>query len=90
MKTYVESSHPKNDTQIPPTVAIRHVEIELQIRVRRPKGTKLARGGRVRVREVAPCKGDVRVHVSAAVHAWGWFDRHELGAGAGDQLVAKR
>jgi hypothetical protein len=71
-------------------VSIRDVEIDLQIFVRRPKGTERARGGRVRVSEVAACKGDVWVHVGAAGHPRGWFDRHELAGRAGDQLVAKR
>ena len=78
-KTHVESSHPENDNQIPPMVSIRHVEPELHIRVRRPKGAERARGGRVRIGEVATCKGDVRVHVRTAAHARGRFDHHELG-----------
>ena len=71
-------------------MSIRHVELELHIRVRRLKGTERTRGGRVRVGEVAPCKVDIRVHVRAAAHPQGWFDRHELGGRAGDQLVAER
>ena len=71
-------------------VSIRHVEIELHIRVSRPKGTKCASGGRGRVREIAPCKGDVTVHVRAAVHPRGWFYRHEFGGRASDQLVSER
>ena len=71
-------------------VSIRHVELELQVRVRRLIGTERARGGRVRVGEVAACKGDVRVHVGAAAHPRGWLDRYELGGRAGDQLVAER
>ena len=70
-------------------MSIRHVEIELQIRVRRPKGTERTCGGRVRVREVAPCKGDIWVHVHAAADPRGWFDRYQLGGRAGDQLVAE-
>ena len=89
-ETHVESSHPKNDNQIPPMVSIRHVELDLHIRVRRLKGTVCTSGGRVRVGEVPPCKGDVRVQVRAAAQPRGWFDRHELGGRAGDQLVAKR
>ena len=71
-------------------VSVRHVENGLHIRVRRPKGTERARGGRVRVGEVAACKGDVRVHVGAAAHPRGWLDRYELGGRASDRLVAER
>ena len=57
-------------------VSIRHVEIELHIRARRPKRTECARSSRIRVGEVAACKGDVRIHVlvGAAAHPRGWFD----------------
>ena len=71
-------------------MCIRYVELELQIRIRHPKRTIHARVGRVRVDKVAARIGDVWVHVCAAAHPQGWFDRHELGGLAADQLVAKR
>ena len=69
--------------------SIRHVEFELHIRVRRLKWTKRARGGRVRVGEVATCKSDIGVHVGAATHPRRWVNHHELSGRAGDQLVAE-
>ena len=86
--THVETCHTKYDTQVPPVRPVRHVN-ELHIRVRRCKGTERARGGRVRVGEVAACKSDVGVHVSAAGHLRGRFKYHELGRRAGDLLVAE-
>ena len=82
--THVETSHSKDDAQIPPMMSIRHVEVELHIRVRRPKGTECARSGRIRIGEVATCKSDVGVHVGAATHSRRWVDRHELGGRAGE------
>ena len=70
-------------------VSIRNVELDLHICVRRLKGAVRTSGGRVRVREVAPCKGDVWAHVRAAAQPRGWFERHQLGGRAGDQLVAE-
>ena len=71
-------------------MSVRHVEPELDVRIRRPKRTERARSCRARVNEVSACKSDVRVHVGAAAEPHGWLDRHELGGHAGDQLLANR
>jgi len=86
---YVESDKDDKDPDVPPALRILDIEVVAEIFVRRPIATKLALGGRNRVREVSSVGGDVPFEVSGARLAGGWINITVLDVRTVDLLSAE-
>ena len=86
--THIEECKRDQQPNVPPRVAVKDVEVQLQELVRRPRAAELARSALRGVGEVPAGVAHVRRHVLATSKSSRWVDGDIFYRRAGDGVVA--